>query len=132
MSNHFWNDGMDELLIAMWGKQTTAEIAYVINTQFPDFGGVSRNAVIGRATRLRELGHDLQRQPSPIKRHKRIIEVEPVATGPSRPGHPDGCRWIEGELPGVTCCQPTHLGTSWCSDHYHRVFNLKPIKEKAA
>lgn len=69
-----WTDERIDRLKAMWEKGLTAsQIA-------EDLGGVSRNAVIGKAHRL-----DLKSRPSPVKSNeaKEAPAVVPIAAAPS-------------------------------------------------
>ena len=67
-----WTDERIEKLTKMWeGGSTASQIA-------DELGGVSRNAVIGKAHRL-----GLKARPSPVKANER--EAEPAAPAPSAP-----------------------------------------------
>ena len=74
-----WTDERIETLKTMWeGGQTASQIAEAL-------GGVSRNAVIGKAHRL-----GLQARPSPVKAHEpeakaEAAKPEPVAAPPPPP-----------------------------------------------
>ncbi len=76
-----WTDERIDRLKAMWEKGLTAsQIA-------EDLGGVSRNAVIGKAHRL-----GLQARPSPVKPNEAAAEPEaaaPVAAPPASPPAPE-------------------------------------------
>ncbi|PAX09424.1 GcrA family cell cycle regulator [Sphingomonas lenta] len=80
-----WTDERIEALKAMWeAGKTASQIA-------DELGGVSRNAVIGKAHRL-----GLQARPSPVKPNEVAAEpaaAEPVAAAPE----PDVAPWEEPE-----------------------------------
>jgi len=70
-----WTDERIEKLTKMWeGGSTASQIA-------EELGGVSRNAVIGKAHRL-----GLKARPSPVKANER--KAEPVAPAASKPATP--------------------------------------------
>ena len=62
-----WTDERIERLKAMWSKGMTASLIA------DELGGVSRNAVIGKAHRL-----GLQARPSPVKAHEPAAPASPV------------------------------------------------------
>ncbi|MFC7498237.1 GcrA family cell cycle regulator [Enterovirga sp. GCM10030262] len=62
-----WTDERIERLKAMWSKGMTASLIA------DELGGVSRNAVIGKAHRL-----GLQARPSPVKAHEAAAPASPV------------------------------------------------------
>ena len=69
-----WTDERIEQLKSMWEKGMTA-------SQIADeLGGVSRNAVIGKAHRL-----GLQARPSPVRDGKEEVTAAPVATAAPEP-----------------------------------------------
>lgn len=69
-----WTDERVELLTKLWGEgKTAAEIA-------KELGGVTRNAVIGKAHRLK-----LSNRVSPIQQNKKPAVVKAVAPAPSLP-----------------------------------------------
>ena len=69
-----WTDERIETLRTMWeGGQTASQIAEAL-------GGVSRNAVIGKAHRL-----GLQSRPSPVKPNDPDKAAAPVAAAPAPP-----------------------------------------------
>ncbi|MEJ7927774.1 GcrA family cell cycle regulator [Sphingobium sp. AN641] len=71
-----WTDERIDLLKAMWEKGLTA-------SQIADeLGGVSRNAVIGKAHRL-----GLQSRPSPVKAND--TAKKPAAAAPRKPSAPE-------------------------------------------
>lgn len=70
-----WTDERVELLTKLWGEgKTAAEIA-------KELGGVTRNAVIGKAHRLK-----LSNRVSPIQQNKKPapVNVQPSAAAPER------------------------------------------------
>ena len=111
-----WTKELDDALIARWGRNETGdEIAKAC--------GVTRNAIMGRVSRLREMGHDLPARGSPasLARARRstperkeqeralvasavtrpIKSVPAAGLGVIRPmsdatPQPDGCRFIQG------------------------------------
>ena len=69
-----WTDDRIETLKKMWeGGQTASQIAEAL-------GGVSRNAVIGKAHRL-----GLQSRPSPVKPNEPEAKAAPAAPRPAAP-----------------------------------------------
>ncbi|WP_112382117.1 GcrA family cell cycle regulator [Sphingomonas carotinifaciens] len=72
-----WTDERIETLKTMWeAGQTASQIAEAL-------GGVSRNAVIGKAHRL-----GLQARPSPVKPNEPEVKEQPVAAAPPEPAPP--------------------------------------------
>jgi GcrA cell cycle regulator len=72
-----WTDERIETLTKMWeGGSTASQIA-------DELGGVSRNAVIGKAHRL-----GLKARPSPVKPNDKPDVEAPVAAKPSKPADP--------------------------------------------
>lgn len=134
MSGKSWFDAMDQLLLAMRGKHSSAEIADELNRRSPHYGGVSRSAVLGRVDRLRKLGMTLEKLPARVPKRNTIVpqSVPAEAAVPPHRDNSNGCRWIEGDLPGDACGQPVHNSSSWCQAHHDRVFTPKKRKEQAA
>jgi GcrA cell cycle regulator len=103
-----WTDERVDRLRKLWSQGLTAsEIARTI-------GGVSRNAVIGKAHRLA-----LPPRPSPIRRD------EPHSVAPAPAGH--SCMWPLGdprEQGFKFCGRPAAAGRPYCAEHcavaYHR------------
>ena len=75
-----WTEERIEKLTKMWeGGSTASQIA-------DELGGVSRNAVIGKAHRL-----GLKARPSPVKANEKS-EAAPAAPKPPKPAAPSGAR----------------------------------------
>ena len=136
-----WTDDAEAILRRMWGCGVSAsKIA-------KHLGGVTRNAVVGKAHRL-----NLERRASPIKRlapgevpkrYRRanrgqakgvrlsIIKssAAPVVRRHAEPVklHPTHkCKWLNGERPNWTYCgKDCQEGFSWCPEHKARVFQPK-------
>ena len=71
-----WTDERVELLKKLWGEgKTAAEIASAL-------GGVTRNAVIGKAHRLK-----LSNRASPIVASKKVIKPKVVKSSKSKPAN---------------------------------------------
>lgn len=96
-----WTDERIEQLKQLWSKGMTA-------SQIADeLGGVSRNAVIGKAHRL-----DLQSRPSPVKPN----EPEPVKTrGKQRQVEPDLAAEDEDDLSPAEAAPPQPAATAAAS-----------------
>jgi GcrA cell cycle regulator len=73
-----WTDERIEMLTKMWeGGSTASQIA-------EELGGVSRNAVIGKAHRL-----ELKARPSPVKANEKAEKPAPAASAkPAKPAEP--------------------------------------------
>ena len=123
-----WTDERVELLTKLWGEgKTAAEIA-------KELGGVTRNAVIGKAHRLK-----LSNRVSPIQQNKKPLpvkvqshtppperKVKKVAAQDNRQGVPltslkaNQCRWPIGD-PQDECfgfCGARVIpGLPYCSEH---------------
>jgi hypothetical protein len=53
-----------------------------------------------------------------------IVLLPPPKTKP-HPQEPSGCRWIDGEVPGLDwryCQHPVQAGSSYCCDHHKRAY----------
>jgi len=123
-----WTDERVELLTKLWGEgKTAAEIA-------KELGGVTRNAVIGKAHRLK-----LSNRVSPIQQNKKPASVKTQSAPPiperkiqkaaaqdNRQGVPlidlkaSQCRWPLGdpreESFGFCGCK-TIAGLPYCAEH---------------
>ena len=106
-----WTEDRIDLLQRLWTQgQSASQIAERL-------GGVSRNAVIGKAHRL-----GLSARPSPIKRES------PKPTKVARlSGNGRACLWPVGDpkQPGFHFCgEPTEPNRPYCASHcavaYHR------------
>jgi GcrA cell cycle regulator len=88
-----WTDERIERLKTMWAKGATA-------SQIADeLGGVSRNAVIGKAHRL-----GLEQRPSPVKpgEEKEVKKAAPAATAAPAPAKPAPAPRAETPRPAAT------------------------------
>jgi GcrA cell cycle regulator len=88
-----WTDERIERLKTMWAKGATA-------SQIADeLGGVSRNAVIGKAHRL-----GLEQRPSPVKpgEEKEVKKAAPAAAAAPAPAKPAAAPRAEAPRPAAT------------------------------
>ena len=136
-----WTDDKIEQLKKLWGKGLTAsQIAKEIG------GGITRNAVIGKAHRLK-----LPSRPSPVK-----AEAKKPAPAPAKPAVKQAeakpadapqekgigllelteqtCKWPIGH-PGDAdfyfCGRPSRPGVPYCDDHCLMAFQAQlPRKER--
>ena len=122
-----WTDERVELLTKLWGEgKTAAEIA-------KELGGVTRNAVIGKAHRLK-----LSNRVSPIQQNKKPApvkappvqaperKVQKIAEQENREGiplmalKPNACRWPFGDPQDENfgfCGAPCIAGLPYCAEH---------------
>jgi len=123
-----WTDERVELLTKLWGEgKTAAEIA-------KELGGVTRNAVIGKAHRLK-----LSNRVSPIQQNKKPAPVksQPTAVVPERKIQkaaaqdnrqgiplvdlkPNQCRWPFGDPRDESfgfCGHANIAGLPYCAEH---------------
>jgi len=123
-----WTDDRVELLTKLWGEgKTAAEIA-------KELGGVTRNAVIGKAHRLK-----LSNRVSPIQQNKKPVAVKAAApvkaperriqkipSQDNRQGIPltelkaSECRWPLGDPQEESfgfCGDHSIAGLPYCSEH---------------
>ena len=85
-------------------------------------GGLSRNAVIGKARRL-------NLNPKPASRQQPATAAWP-AESVARPIHAQSdsprahCQWIDGDVPGdwSFCQAPKQLRSSYCAAHHARCY----------
>ena len=92
-----WTDERIERLKTMWAKGATA-------SQIADeLGGVSRNAVIGKAHRL-----GLEQRPSPVKpgEEKEVKKAAPAAAAAPPPAKPAAAPRAEAPRPPATAASP--------------------------
>ncbi len=147
-----WTEEKVAVLRQYWGSgKSASEIAEII-------GGMSRNAVIGKAHRLGLAG-----RPSPIKERKvKPKQPAPLANGtptpaPAQPAPkapvdnvvellPGGgatilsltermCRWPHGDpkQPGFRFCgKPAVEGTSYCAEHLKMAYQPPQPKRRDA
>ena len=105
-----WTDERINLLQELWHQgHSASEIAQRL-------GGISRNAVIGKAHRL-----ELPSRPSPIKREEKKV------VAPSTPGA-HGCMWPIGDpkTPDFHFCgQPASPGRPYCSSHCQQAYQRR-------
>lgn len=105
-----WTEDKVDLLRQLWGSgKSASEIAEII-------GGMTRNAVIGKAHRL-----GLSGRPSPIKRRKRVEAAEPKVGGATILNLTERmCRWPIGDpkQPGFRFCgRHTVQDLPYCAEH---------------
>lgn len=125
-----WTDDRVELLTKLWGEgKTAAEIA-------KELGGVTRNAVIGKAHRLK-----LSNRVSPIQQNKKpapvskpVVQTPPpaerkvqkAASQDNRQGiplvdlKPNQCKWPLGDPRDECfgfCGAPAIAGLPYCLEH---------------
>ena len=107
-----WTEERVEQLTALWGSgKSASEIAQIL-------GGITRNAVIGKAHRL-----GLSGRPSPIKRKQapRPVAVADEPTGATILSLTERmCRWPIGDprSPGFRFCGRAAVpGQSYCAEH---------------
>ena len=141
-----WTDDKIDKLQRLWGKGLTAsQIAKKIGS------GITRNAVIGKAHRLK-----LPSRPSPLKAGpKKAVAVpapaeaepKPVVVEKPAPEKPQNmttllelteqtCKWPIGH-PGDSdfyfCGQPSRPGVPYCPDHCLMAFQAQlPRKDRPA
>ena len=139
-----WTEEKVAKLKELWGKgQTASQIAEII-------GGISRNAVIGKAHRLGLSGRMASKKSNggiSIIRKKRvyiaqaqkIIDISPVIDEPMNPTAfqdiKDGlCRWPLGEPEEIDfkfCGRNTKEGIVYCQSHYKQAYQpLSKVRER--
>ena len=117
-----WTEERVALLRQLWGSgKSASEIAEMI-------GGVSRNAVIGKAHRL-----GLSGRPSPIKK-KKAEAAESKPSGATILSLTDRmCRWPIGDpkQPGFRFCgKPTAGGLPYCAEHAAIAYQVPSNKRR--
>lgn len=154
------------MMIGIWGKRpelqpalaaavaeglSASMIAARLSRQFNV--SITRNAVIGRATRtglqfaLSPRGENVLERADRIKRvelrrHAKFLirRVKAAKADFTKVPEPEpkgdidtGCRWPHGEASERNFCGAArHEGSSWCPHHYGRVFSsTKPMAEAA-
>lgn len=123
-----WNDESAQLLANLWKENKTAsQITFILNTIFPDWG-VSRNAVIGKAHRMK-----LKKRSSPIRKTFKKRKAPKLSTGAEKANYEsfsnvpkDCCLW---PLDKGWCGKKQTKGRlPYCEDHYKRaVLNAPKI-----
>lgn len=108
-----WTEKRIAQLAKLWKEgRTASEIAKEMG------GGLTRNAVIGKAHRLK-----LERRPSPIVPFKpaKLKAVAPAPpTGEGRPLidlEPNDCRWPISEAPNIKFCGAPCENKPYCNKH---------------
>ena len=110
-----WTPERIEMLQSLWREGHSASAIA------ERLGGISRNAVIGKAHRLL-----LPSRPSPIKRDER---VKPAAAVPQRAqsmGH--GCMWPIGDPKSPEfhfCGEAADQGRPYCSSHCAQAYQRR-------
>ncbi|MGH6959569.1 MAG: GcrA family cell cycle regulator, partial [Dongiaceae bacterium] len=101
-----WTEERVEMLQRLWLQgQTASQIAEQLG------GGVTRNAVIGKAHRL-----GLSGRPAPVKTMKREEPRRPVAARPAG----RACMWPVGDPKSPEfhfCGAPTEPNRPYCTSH---------------
>lgn len=133
---NFWTDKNVETLTTMWSEgKTAADIAEAL-------GGVTRNAVIGKANRL-----GLEKRPSPIKKTGATAEektVTPVKTAKKNNSTSSDdksfsildikegmCRWPSGDPKEDDfhfCGKKALEGCSYCESHASEAYQVPTRK----
>jgi len=149
MAESSWTESEKQSVIRLWREGWTAgRIAETMP-------GRSRNAIIGIVHRMK-----LAKRPNPIRprtdkpvvvrlkaprakaaeqpKAKQATVVQfppkpkPPVRGVARYTGGDGCQWLNGERPTWTKCGCARfIGSSWCEEHYHRVFQTRQSAETA-
>lgn len=105
-----WTKDREDILRQLWDKGLTCRV--IANTI-----GVSRNAVIGKAHRMK-----LTKRESPIKRREKKAD------------NLSGCEWIFQDKPpfrNAKHCGKEVIGkTRWCAEHKAKVYRSKPPLNK--
>ena len=139
-----WNEEKVNKLKELWGKGNTAsQIAEII-------GGISRNAVIGKAHRLGLSGRMatkksnggisiIRKKRVNISQAQKIIDISPVIDEPMNQKAfqdiKDGlCRWPLGEPEEMDfkfCGRNTKEGIVYCQSHYKQAYQpLSKVRER--
>ena len=115
--NMVWTPERIEMLQALWQEGHSASAIA------EKLGGISRNAVIGKAHRL-----FLPSRPSPIKRDESKPVAPPRAPQPPLPQGVQACMWPIGDpkTEGFHFCgEPAHPGRPYCSNHCAQAYQRR-------
>ena len=145
----------DQEIVDLWQKDITAQ-------EIADRFGVTKNAVIGRVTRLRNKGYDLRKRESPAKvdfMAQRTSVPKPVtawvpAPPPPEPVDPisepklahvigpkgimdlrtEDCRYIinDGPASSLLFCGNPKFGRTYCAAHHKLCYVRPPKKAKGS
>ena len=113
-----WTSERIEMLQSLWREGHSASAIA------ERLGGISRNAVIGKAHRLL-----LPSRPSPIKRDERpkAPVAAPVAD-PQRSHATHGCMWPIGDPKNADfhfCSEPADTGRPYCATHCAQAYQRR-------
>ena len=112
--NMVWTPERIEMLQSLWREGHSASAIA------EKLGGISRNAVIGKAHRLL-----LPSRPSPIKREERV-KPAPALQRAHGSGH--GCMWPIGDPKSPEfhfCDEPADPGRPYCSAHCSQAYQRR-------
>lgn len=139
-----WTEEKVNKLKELWGKgQTASQIAEII-------GGISRNAVIGKAHRLGLSGRMaakssnngvsiIRKKRLNLAKSQKVIDISPVIDEPMNPTSfqdiKDGlCRWPLGEPEKsdfMFCGRNTKEGFVYCQAHHKQAYQpLSKVRER--
>ena len=118
-----WTEDKVAMLQQLWGSgKTASEIAEML-------GGMSRNAVIGKAHRL-----GLSGRPSPIKKRRKAEQREPTPGGATILNLTERmCRWPLGDPkePGFRFCGKSSLSNlPYCAEHAAVAYQVPNSKRR--
>jgi len=108
-----WNIAREARLRDLWKDGwTTRDIA-------AELGGVTRNAVIGKAHRL-----GLSQRPQPVKKHDEEIDVKRAERA---------CQFIAGDIcdDAHKCGETVKHGSSYCPEHHAVCWRPRKVEESA-
>ncbi len=110
-----WTAERIEMLQSLWRE------GYSASAIAERLGGISRNAVIGKAHRLL-----LPSRPSPIKRDERVKPAPAAAPQRAQGGH--GCMWPIGDPKSAEfhfCGEPADPGRPYCAPHCAQAYQRR-------
>lgn len=113
--NMVWTPERIEMLQSLWRE------GYSASAIAEKLGGISRNAVIGKAHRLL-----LPSRPSPIKRDERVVKPAPAPQRAHGTGH--DCMWPIGDPKSPEfhfCEEPADPGRPYCSAHCAQAYQRR-------